>query len=92
MGVYLCVVGCEYLNVCLGGFLSLPTHHHVYLLIHIHGVGYECVCVCEWGVSVWRGSISYVRLSCCIAECGTCISVCVCVGAALYGVCVCALG
>jgi len=35
--VYLCVVGCEYLNVCLGGFLSLPTHHHVYLLIHIHG-------------------------------------------------------
>lgn len=34
-------------------------------------------------------SISYVRLSCCIAECGACVFVCVCVGAVLYGVCVC---
>lgn len=72
----------------------MPARHHVYLLIHLHGVGYECVCVCvcEWGISVWRGSISYVRLSGCLAECGARAFVCVRVGVALCGACVCALG
>ena len=51
-----------------------------------------CVCVSEWGVSAWRGSICYVRLSRCIVVRGACVFVCVRLGVALCGVCVCALG
>lgn len=49
----LCVVGHESLGVCLGGVISLEgeymrAYHHVYLLICLHGVGYESARASVW--------------------------------------------
>lgn len=51
--LYLCVVGHESLGVCRGGVISLEgeymcAYHHVYLLICLHGVGYERACESVW--------------------------------------------